>query len=599
MALFSVRKRIESGCFPRSVTSEGVGLNSCVRSSPYAHLTRSSEGGEAPNQSFGSPHATRARIVLKTAALTDYALRAPLELDAVNPTSVSSWTIDNSESASGAVYAGEWEEESIPGVEAGCSSPAPPACYFSAAMDSPQMYDTNAAEASAAVGGVSAGKKALGNGHHHQLSHQQHQQQLHLSHQQHQQQHHHLGHHPQQHHHLQPQHPQHTNGHHHHQPYGVVVPGGLKQKPSVLAAVYPDGLGGGGGELADLNTPEISLDLQNLIDDSQFGDGLFTDILNAPGKATAVHHHQLHPPAHHPQQHQHPLGLGSARSAQSSASPPTANAASPPPTPTSTPPSAAAASSASSSAASSPCSVASSPGGGNPVVVSSGFPQRNSASSALAYMPQPVHSGANYGGGPRRGGGADSPSVPIKEEPLDPQDFRASGYAPQHPPTPSPSSPSATAYTAASPGTFGGPTFTTLTPSTVPGAGDAHHAHGKPLTKGGLLGKRSSSSSSSSGGGGGGKRIDKSSDEYRRRRERNNIAVRKSREKAKMRSRETEEKVKLLVRENERLQKRIELLTEELNVLRSLFTNVGVLPEHLHRELNKHLESFQQQHQNL
>jgi CCAAT/enhancer binding protein (C/EBP), invertebrate len=95
------------------------------------------------------------------------------------------------------------------------------------------------------------------------------------------------------------------------------------------------------------------------------------------------------------------------------------------------------------------------------------------------------------------------------------------------------------------------------------------------------------------------KSLDKSSDEYRRRRERNNIAVRKSREKAKLRSRETEEKVKLLVRENERLQKRIELLSEELNVLRSLFSNVGVLPEHLHREIDKHLQSIQQQHQNL
>jgi len=94
--------------------------------------------------------------------------------------------------------------------------------------------------------------------------------------------------------------------------------------------------------------------------------------------------------------------------------------------------------------------------------------------------------------------------------------------------------------------------------------------------------------------------VDKASDEYRRRRERNNIAVRKSREKAKLRSRETEEKVKLLVKENERLQKRIELLSEELNVLRSLFANVGVVPEHLHREINRHLDTVQQQqHQGL
>lgn len=90
------------------------------------------------------------------------------------------------------------------------------------------------------------------------------------------------------------------------------------------------------------------------------------------------------------------------------------------------------------------------------------------------------------------------------------------------------------------------------------------------------------------------KAIDKASDEYRRRRERNNIAVRKSREKAKVRSRETEEKVKLLVKDNDLLKKRIELLTEELNVLRSLFSSVGVVPEQLHREISRHLDQFQQ-----
>ncbi|QQP58102.1 Uncharacterized protein FKW44_003315 [Caligus rogercresseyi] len=86
------------------------------------------------------------------------------------------------------------------------------------------------------------------------------------------------------------------------------------------------------------------------------------------------------------------------------------------------------------------------------------------------------------------------------------------------------------------------------------------------------------------------------SDEYRRRRERNNVAVRKSREKAKIRTRETEERVKILARENERLTKKVELLQEELSVLRSLFSNVGVLPDHIHRELSKHMDSFQAQH---
>ena len=105
-----------------------------------------------------------------------------------------------------------------------------------------------------------------------------------------------------------------------------------------------------------------------------------------------------------------------------------------------------------------------------------------------------------------------------------------------------------------------------------------------------------SSTGSSSGSSGSKKKVDRNSDEYRRRRERNNVAVRKSREKAKMRSRETEDRVKILARENERLQKKVELLQEELAVLRSLFSNVGVLPDHIHRELSKHIDNFQQQH---
>ena len=89
---------------------------------------------------------------------------------------------------------------------------------------------------------------------------------------------------------------------------------------------------------------------------------------------------------------------------------------------------------------------------------------------------------------------------------------------------------------------------------------------------------------------------DRSTDEYRKRRERNNVAVRKSREKAKIRTRETEERVKILARENDRLSKKVELLQEELSVLRSLFSSVGVLPDHVHRELAKHLDNFQAQH---
>jgi CCAAT/enhancer binding protein (C/EBP) len=100
----------------------------------------------------------------------------------------------------------------------------------------------------------------------------------------------------------------------------------------------------------------------------------------------------------------------------------------------------------------------------------------------------------------------------------------------------------------------------------------------------------------SNNSGGTKKRVERNSDEYRRRRERNNVAVRKSREKAKVRTKETEGRVKVLNNENDRLQKKVELLQEELSVLRSLFSNVGVLPDHIHRELSRQMDSFQQQH---
>lgn len=291
--------------------------------------------------------------------------------------------------------------------------------------------------------------------------------------------------------------------------------------------------GGGGGDLSDLNTPEISLDLQNLIDDSQFSEGLFTDILHNPAMGKQLTSLQT-----------------ASRNVMHGGG-----------------------------------------GGGN-------YP--------LPYMPQPVHSGAggNYSrGNCQPGANSDSNSsiasdVPsIKEEPVDPQEYRrqcaavlpGGGYMPGY----------AAAAVAA-----GNPSFTPLTPGSV-----LHQQHHQSLALAGGQGMKGLRPGNGGLGhhphhqqqGGAARKsmkpTDKSSDEYRRRRERNNIAVRKSREKAKVRTRETEEKVKLLVKENERLQKRIELLTEELNVLRSLFSNVGVLPEHLHREINKHLDSFQLQHQ--
>lgn len=92
--------------------------------------------------------------------------------------------------------------------------------------------------------------------------------------------------------------------------------------------------------------------------------------------------------------------------------------------------------------------------------------------------------------------------------------------------------------------------------------------------------------------GSGKKLLDKGSDEYRRRRERNNIAVRKSREKAKQRSRDTERKVSELNRENDSLRKKVELLTKELAVLKSLLTNVGVPPENVDNEIARSLQGY-------
>jgi hypothetical protein len=80
----------------------------------------------------------------------------------------------------------------------------------------------------------------------------------------------------------------------------------------------------------------------------------------------------------------------------------------------------------------------------------------------------------------------------------------------------------------------------------------------------------------------------KNTPEYFEKRARNNVAVRKSREKAKLRQGETETRVQSLVDENEKLQKKVDLLTKELNVLKSLFINVGAaLPENFEDILSR------------
>ena len=276
---------------------------------------------------------------------------------------------------------------------------------------------------------------------------------------------------------------------------------GSKQTSALLKQHHLQQYQHPGTELGDsLNTPEISLDLHTLIDDTQFNDGLFTDILQSQGK----HLQNLHPRQ-----------------------------------------------------------------------VMANLPNASYPRTTLAYMPQPVHSGSTYStnqnsnSDSNSSAGSDVPS--IKEEPMDPPEFRRQCTILQNGYMPNPAYPGA--------GAANGATFTTLTPSVL------HHQQLNAIkVKNSMMSHMSRKSN---------KPCDKNSEEYRRRRERNNIAVRKSREKAKVRTKETEEKVRLLMKENDRLQKRIELLTEELTVLRNLFSSVGVPPDHVHREISK----IQQQQQ--
>jgi len=136
-----------------------------------------------------------------------------------------------------------------------------------------------------------------------------------------------------------------------------------------------------------------------------------------------------------------------------------------------------------------------------------------------------------------------------------------------------------------------GSSYATMTPTTIPGLDHMVKSPMKSPT--GSVCSMSSMKNFSK------KPHEKGTDEYKRRRERNNIAVRKSREKAKIRSRETEERVKKLVVENDRLHKKCELLSKEVAVFHSMFTNVQFLPEHVQREVRKQMEAFHQQHQHL
>lgn len=349
----------------------------------------------------------------------------------------------------------------------------------------------------------------------------------------------------------------------------------------------------GNGEIdpADLENAELSLDLQSLIEDPNFevGEGLFPELIHDKlngGSKVAVEYSQLAAVRSHPNQNGHP------------------------------------------------------------------FPR-----NPLAYMPQPVHQGSSFtgpgnnsssnttnssngnAGGSNNTNSQNDHGTNVKEEPHDHHrlDFNANavtssgdptnGYGPYS--SNSLSSVTSPSSTSSSSSTGGGGSqgyspsayniHHHLTPATIPsGAG------GEPnglIVKNGSLSFNGKPMHAHAGANGHHphtnghhhnhhhhhhhgatpsskklKNVDKASDEYKRRRERNNIAVRKSREKAKMRTRETEERVKLLSKDNERLQKKIDLLTEELTFLRSFFSNVGGLPEQIHREFNKHLETFQHHH---
>lgn len=203
----------------------------------------------------------------------------------------------------------------------------------------------------------------------------------------------------------------------------------------------------------------------------------------------------------------------------------------------------------------------------------SGRPTQNqSYRSQLAYMPQPVHTGANYNNSSDENSSVGSDTT-IKEEPVDPQELRRqvalanSQNGNQFNTNGNGIYPLATNYSQ----NGNGNTFTTLTPTSV-----LNHHQGLPHIPSTHLPNLKHKQLLPNGRKQQHKNVDKGTDEYRRRRERNNIAVRKSREKAKVRSREVEEKVKALLKEKDALVRRLEEMSNEV---------------HLHKQIYMHLMS--------
>lgn len=214
----------------------------------------------------------------------------------------------------------------------------------------------------------------------------------------------------------------------------------------------------------------------------------------------------------------------------------------------------------------------------------------NNYQRSLAYMPQPVHTGATYANtsSDENSSVGSSDTANIKEEPVDSNEYRRqlqnSGAQFM----------GNTTYQLAGGGAGGGGvgagnyvtngngnTFSNLTPATV-----LHHqalphlagaAHLANLTKHNKMLPHVARKTAP-------KSVDKGTDEYRRRRERNNIAVRKSREKAKVRSREVEEKVKTLIKEKDLLIRKIEEKNNEIQLYKQLYMH---LMNHSNPEINQ------------
>lgn len=199
--------------------------------------------------------------------------------------------------------------------------------------------------------------------------------------------------------------------------------------------------------------------------------------------------------------------------------------------------------------------------------------------TTLSYMPQPVHSGANYTNNSSDDNSSiGSDGTNIKEEPVDTAEFRRLAAAAN-------GAQFIGVNTAEAGGLYqipqnytsngSGNTFTTLTAPVLHHQGLPHlpGSHLASLKHKQLMSQRKHQN----------KHVDKGTDEYRRRRERNNIAVRKSREKAKVRSREVEEKVKALVKEKEALMRRLEEMTNEIQLHKQLYVH---LMNHNNPEVN-------------